>query len=123
MLKILLVSPVRDHLSTLATALSSDKDVSLGWAASAQEALEAVDQEPPHLVVIDDAVADMGALDLVARLLKRNALINTAVVSDTPAEEFHEISEGLGVMAHLSPHPGQEEAAETLATLKRLTGL
>jgi DNA-binding response OmpR family regulator len=122
MLKILLVSPARDHLSVFAAALSSEAGVAVGWAESGKEALEIAGAERPHLVVIDDALADTAALDLVAQLLTLDAMMNTAVVSEVPPEEFHAASEGLGVMAQLPPHPGRENAAETLASLKRLTG-
>ena len=43
-----------------------------------------------------------------------------AVVSDEPETEFHERSEGLGIMAQLPGQPGPQEAAELVQNLKSL---
>ena len=121
-LKVLLVSPVRENLEAFAAALSSDVDVSLHWAESGDAALETARAEHPHLVVIDEAVPGAAPLDLVIRLLAVDALINTAVVSGAPDEEFHQMSEGLGVMARLALSPGPGEALDTLRRLRGLIG-
>ncbi len=120
MLRVLLVSSVRENLTGFAAGLSADAEVSLGWAESGKTALEIARTEHPHLVVIDEALADAAPLDLVIRLLAVDAMINTVVVSAAPDEEFHQMSEGLGVVARLAPRPGPEEAVETLASLRRL---
>ena len=72
--------------------------------------------------MIDEVVADSAPLDMVAALLGQDAMINTAVVSALPDEQFHQISEGLGVMARLPPRPGPEDAVETLTSLRKLMG-
>ena len=39
-----------------------------------------------------------------------NAMVNTAVVSPLSDEEFHEVSEGLGILGRLPNEPGMSDA-------------
>jgi hypothetical protein len=65
----------------------------------------------------------MTALELSRRLLKINPMINCALVSGLSAEEFHEASEGLGIMAKLPKQPGAKDANELIKNLKQIMGL
>lgn len=76
----------------------------------------------PHLAVIDTDLPDIGTLDLVSELLRIDAMVNTAVVSGFSDGEFHEASEGLGVLSKLTLNPGREEAIELLQKLHRVLG-
>ncbi len=79
-----------------------------------------VTRHPPLCVVVDDTLPDMNALELLRRLLTVNAMISTAVQSGLAAEEFHEASEGLGVLLQIPSAPGKEHAADLLASLERI---
>ena len=116
---ILLAAPERDRLSAFADALAKDPAVSLAWAGSAAEVLAAVREQAPALVVIDSNLPEPAAL--VSDILRMNAMVNTAVVSDMEEEAFHEATEGLGIMCRLPPSPGPRDAEETLEALRRLT--
>ena len=102
--------------------LLSDPGVQLNQVASGADALKAVGAAPPHLVIIDADLPDAGPLELVQRLLTVNALVNTAVVSPLTDEEFHEASEGLGVLTRLPLEPGGLEATELLSKLRLVLG-
>ena len=118
MARILLVSVKKDNLSDLANGLSTAEDVDLHRAESGVSALRSAARLSPRLVVIDEEIGDMAPLDLVVGLLELDATIATAVLSKMPPEEFHEASEGLGVMAQLPPQAGREHVAQLLQKLK-----
>ena len=118
MARILLVSAKEDNLSDLANGLSTAEDVNLHRAESGASALRSAARLSPRLVVIDEEIGDMAPLDLVVGLLELDATIATAVLSKMPPEEFHEASEGLGVMAQLPPQAGREHVARLLQKLK-----
>ena len=122
MLHILLVTPRLDSWRGFADALSSDPGVRLEHAASGAAALEAVGRAAPQLAIIDAGLPDTSPLNLVRKLLMVNALINTAVVSDLNDDEFHEASEGLGILGRLPVNPGRDEAADLLGKLKAVSG-
>ncbi len=122
MLHILLVTPRLDSWHGFADALSSDSGVRLENAASGAAALEAVGRAAPQLAIIDAGLPDISPLDLVRKLLMVNALVNTAVVSDLNEAQFHEASEGLGILGRLPVNPGRDEAADLLGKLKAVLG-
>lgn len=120
MFKLLLVSPDKNSLYNLASALVEHADVDLSWAESGKTALEIATDSAIDLVVTDENLGDMTGLEFAGRLLSVNPMINCASVSSLSPEEFHETSEGLGIMVQLPFHPGKEHAEELLQRLKDL---
>jgi len=120
--KLLLVSPSKDSLSGLASALTKDGDVDLSWAESGSEALERVSESAFDLVVTDETLEDMTGLELAGKLLSVNPMINCASVSSVSSEKFHAVSEGLGLMAQLPIRPGEKDAEKLLQDLRHIKG-
>ena len=121
MLLIVLASARPEALRAFAAALSSDPEVQLKQVATGADALEAGRTFSPHLMVID-YLPDTEPLSLVQKLLTVNAMVNTAVVSPLTDEEFHEASEGLGILGRLPSEPGIGEAADLLQKLRQVLG-
>lgn len=119
----LLVGPDKDSFADLASALASHGDVDLFWAESGGEALDVISEAAVDLVVTDERLVDMTGLEFSSRLISVNPMINCAVVSSLSSEDFHEASEGLGVLAQLPIRPGEEEAEDLLQRLKSLKDL
>lgn len=123
MLKLLLVSPDKDSLSGLASALEKDDNVDLSWAGSGARALEIILDTVVDLVVTDEKLGDMTGIEFARRLLSVNPVINCASVSPLSPKDFHEASEGLGLLAQLPTRPGEEDAKDLLQRLKNLKNL
>jgi DNA-binding NarL/FixJ family response regulator len=124
MLRVVLATNRPKALQAFAEALSSDPEVQLQGVVSGAEALEAARTTAPHLVIIiDPDLPDIAPLDLVKKLLMINAMVNTAVVSPLSDEEFHEASEGLGILGRLPGDPGRSEAVEMLRKLRTVLGI
>ena len=123
MLKILLVSPDESAFSDFSSALADHADVELLWAGSGKEALGIASGTTIDLVVADEGLGDMNGLELAGKLLSVSFMINCAAVSRLSPEEFHEASEGLGVLAQLPIKPGKEHAEELLQRLKHIKNL
>jgi CheY-like chemotaxis protein len=123
MLHILLITPRLQGLDFFTQALSSDPGVRLQSVLSGAEALDAVRTAPPHLAVIDANLPDTKPMGLVQEMLTVNAMVNTAVVSPLLEAEFHEASEGLGVLARLPLDPGSDDAEALLIKLRKVMGL
>ncbi len=123
MLRILLVSARPQTLLPLVEGLTADGEVTLEAAGSGADALQAIRTNPPHLAIIDCDLSDHEPLPLVQELLTVNAMVNTAVVSPLSDAEFHEASEGLGILAHLPVQPGRSDALALLRKLRQILGL
>jgi len=123
MIKLLLVASARESLADLASTLEEEGGVETRWARTGTEALALAAGDPWDLLVSEEKLEDMDGLELIRRLLRVNAMINTALVSRLPEEEFHELSEGLGILSSLPPEPGGAQARELMARLKGIKGL
>lgn len=123
MLKILMVTPDPDSLATLSAALTAEAEVMVAWDRSGEQGLKTAAGENFNLVVVDEQIKDMSPHRFLSRLLEIDAMVNTAVVSNQPAEVFHEVYEGLGVLAQLPPQPGKADADMLLIKLGNLTDL
>ena len=122
MLRILLASERLEMTHPFVRALSADTQVQLDRVASAGKTLEAVRVSAPHLALIDHELPDSEPLTLVSQILRINAVVNSAVLSPLSEEEFHEESEGLGVLARLPLEPEKEDAAKLLGRLRKVLG-
>jgi len=123
MLHILLITPRPQGLASFTRALSSDPGVRLESVGSGAEALDVVRTTPPHLAVIDADLPDTKPMGLVQGMLTVNAMVNTAIVSPLSEEEFHEASEGLGILTRLPLDPGGHDAEALLVKLRKVMGL
>jgi len=121
--RILVVSPNRDALSVLASTLKKHNDVDLFWVESGGKALETVSDTTFDLVVTEERLEDMTGFELAGKLISVNPMINCAVISTLSPEDFHEASEGLGLLAQLPAQPTKEQTEELLQRLKNLKDL
>jgi two-component SAPR family response regulator len=123
MINILLVTSEREPFSEFAWVLKQKDDVELSWAATGKEALEAISDHPVDLVIVNENIGNMTGIEFMKKLLPINPMINCAAVSPLPPEDFHEASEGLGVLVQLPVDPGEFEAEDLLKRLKKLKDL
>ena len=123
MIKILLVTSEREPFSEFARVLKQRDDVELSWVATGQEVLESISDNPVDLVIVNENIGDMTGIEFMKKLLPINPMINYAAVSPLAPEEFHEASEGLGVLVQLPVAPGKLDAENLLKRLDDLKNL
>ncbi len=123
MLKLLLVSNGGESLFDFDRALKEMDDVETLHALSGEKALEMIKDDIIDLVVTDEDVGDMSGLSFVRKLISFNPMINCVAVSSLSEKDFHEASEGLGLMNHLPVNPGKTEAKKLIQSLRHIMGL
>jgi CheY-like chemotaxis protein len=116
-----MVTNKRENLEVLARALGAENTVALEWAGKRSEALAAVAGNRPDLVVVDEYIGYLTNLEFIRQLVQVDAFVHTAAVSRLPRETFHEVAEGLGILAQLPPGPGVWEAERLLGLLETVT--
>lgn len=119
MSRILLVVDQMDTFEELADALRQEGGAEILWAHDSENAFSKVADDPPDLVIVDETIGETSGLDWIRRLMEVNAFIHTAAVSSLSHEEFHETSEGLGIMDQLPPRPGKADAQRIVNTLRQ----
>lgn len=120
MKKFLIVTDKADDFSGLVRELHSQAELNIQWANSVKAALDTVAQSPPDLIIIDEKADGLSGLEISRMIIRKNAMINMAVVSSLSPEEFHETSEGLGILAQLRLRPDSGEADILLEALAKM---
>lgn len=87
--------------------------------ADAAACQESVRRQAPHLAVIDAPSQEQARQDVIG-IMRVNALVHTAVVTDMAEDVFHDVMEGLGILASLPPEPGAEDARRLVRLLTEL---
>lgn len=118
--KILIVTSENQKFTGFADALVRESGAQILRADSVEAAIDSVFTAKPILVVIDETVGGIPGLKIARSLLMKNAMISQAVVSPLPPEAFHEASEGLGIMAQLSPAPDAASAKLLMEILAKM---
>lgn len=83
-------------------------------------AMEYLQERSVDVVIVDEQLAGVSGIEFLQELVQVNPLLNTALVSALSAEEFHEATEGLGVLMQLPLRPDVSHAEELLTRLDKI---
>jgi len=122
MIRILLVNSDKDSFSELAPALEENR-VHISWAESGTTALSKIADETFDLAITDERLSDMTGLEFAEKLVSINPMMNCAVASSLSSGDFHEASEGLGILMQLTRVPDKTEAEKLLEHLNNILTL
>jgi two-component SAPR family response regulator len=100
-----------------------EKDAEIFWADSSDTAIEKISNKFFDLIVVGETIADMSGLKFVEKIVSINPFLNCAVSSPLSHDEFHEVSEGLGVIMKLPVFPEEKHAGELIETYRKIVSL
>ena len=121
MTQVLFVTADKSNLTDLSLGLEIPQGV-MQWASSGVQALEIIKNQAVDLVVTDEQLEDMTGLAFIEKLVKVNPMINCAAVSTLSKSDYHEASEGLGILMQLPSQPSQADGKALMAYLKKVLG-
>ena len=119
MIHILIAGMDRSSMSAFKTALE-ESDAQTTYLESGREALLMVSEKVFDLLVTDEKLRDMTGLELIESVITSHPMLNCAAVSSLSPGDFHEASEGLGILMQLPVEPGNREADLLLEHLKKI---
>ena len=122
-MKIVIVAKNFSRFSRMIARLRSEQDVEMVPAATGAVGLALLQGKNTDLVIVDEQLDDMSGIEFVGRLVQVNPLVNTAIVGSLSDEDFHEATEGLGVLMQLPLQPAEGATEQLLSALARITGL
>lgn len=123
MTKILLVTGEPGEFDTFQSGLPEGWDCSAGSVNSRKKAFEIVQKNKIDVVVVGSKLEGGKSLDFAKELMTKYPLINCAMVSGLPHDEFHEVTEGYGLFMQVEENPGTAEAARMVKLLDSIMGL
>ena len=112
MKKIVIASPAVNLFPDFCETLSQKTDRIVETIATSSEIPDAISLPAAELLIVDTRLEKVNIFGLLRDVLIANAMINIAVMSDIPEEDFHETMEGLGVLTQLPMTPGARDAED-----------
>jgi len=119
MIHVLLVGRERTVFKELETAFSDIK-ITTDWTDSAQNALSLLSEKEFNLFITEEHLPDTTGRDLIEKVLFKNAMMDSVVLSALSHEDFHETYEGLGVLMQFPVVPGKKQARDLLDHINRI---
>lgn len=119
-MKVLIAAKDFLRFSELVVKLRREQVLELVPAMSGAAGLTQLKGKHMDLVIVDEQLDDMSGIAFVKQVVKVNPLVNTAIVSALTADEFHEATEGLGVLMQLPVQPGEADAEALMAVLAKI---
>jgi len=122
MVKTLLVSRDKASMAALKVAIEKNQ-VQTTWAQSGSDAIVKIAEGKFDLVVTDEDLGDMTGIEFIEKVVSKKPTANCAVVSSLSPSDFHEASEGLGILMQLPVRPGHRQAEKLLSQLRAILRL
>lgn len=123
MTEILLIGENKTLLSSTTDLLEQHGECKHQVVHSGDAAFEVLQKESLKLVIIDEKVEGEKGIELAETIVSRNPMLNLAIISDLPADDFHEATEGLGIMAQLPAEPSLEDVQLLLKKLREILAM
>ncbi|MBU0960966.1 MAG: hypothetical protein KKD01_06825 [Proteobacteria bacterium] len=92
-------------------------------AETVDVALQIVKEIHVDLVIAAEQLGAMSGIEFINNLIHVNALINTALVSGLPPEDFHYETEGLGILKQLPVKPQESDIEDLLQKIEEIANL
>jgi len=111
MVTLLLASKNRNFISSVSEYSEKAK---IFRANSGNEALDMIKNKTINLVISDESLGDMSGLEFAKKLISINPMVDCAVVSSLSSKDYHEASEGLGLIMQLPVQPEKQHLEQLL---------
>lgn len=119
MIDILMVVDEKASFEKFASTLEQE-ETRISWETTGEGALRLVAEKQYSLLVVAETMPDMSGLELAKKTVMTNPMVNLALMSALPHKDFHEKSEGLGVLCQLPLKPSEKDALFMLNRLKEV---
>ncbi|MBL7113784.1 MAG: response regulator [Bacteroidales bacterium] len=117
MVTLLLVSNNRNFISSVS---EYSEKAEIFRANSGNEALDMIANKTINLVISDESLGDMTGLEFAEKLISLNPMVDCAVVSSLSSKDYHEASEGLGLMMQLPVQPEKRHLEQLLLQVNKI---
>ena len=122
MYKLLLIGMGNDDFTALVNGLQAHGSVELSQVDCGEDALVQLKDTSVDLAVAAEQLPDMSGLEFAEKLVVQNPMINCALSSSLDEADFHEASEGLGILARLPLKADASQAENLVEKLNVITG-
>lgn len=121
MLRVLSVNEDESHVKKMLQTLSERVGVQVVHAVNAKFGLERVGFQEVDLVIVAEELPDSSGCEFIENLTRVNPFVPCAMLSELDPDDFHEKTEGLGVLMQLPQQPEESDAIKLLEKLAEIS--
>ncbi|MCK5097102.1 MAG: hypothetical protein KAR45_03325 [Desulfobacteraceae bacterium] len=119
MTQILVATPNKDSLIDFSAGFG-ENDITITWAKGCEEVVSQIKNKKFDLLVVDEMLSDIKGLECIKKVIFENPFLNTAAISSLSPEDYHEESEGFGVLMQIPVNPGFEDGKKLIDYLNNI---
>ena len=123
MMKIILVSEDEDKKRRLSKMIDDIGYKAPMVADTAQSAFDVMKDVTFDMVIVDEHLPDMSGVAFIRQLIMKNPMANCALFSSLSSEDFHESTEGLGIIGKIPLNFSVEDIKQLFDQLAQILGL
>lgn len=120
MLDVLIVAHEKKISDRLKKIMADLKNVDTVFTSSGKEAMNLQKAGHFNLIISDETLTDMTGIDFLKQLVRVNPMVNTSLVSSLSYEDFHEATEGLGVLGQIPVEPDKVHIEKIFNNLSKI---
>ena len=122
-MEVVLIGQNRPCLMKIISFLSNHQNINCYDTDSLEAALEKVVAEKVDLVILEERFDSISGFQFAESLIEKNPMLYLAFISDLSGEDFHEATEGLGVIGSIPTSPLQEDIDGILSQIDRIQSM
>jgi DNA-binding NtrC family response regulator len=122
MVNILIATPDKNSLLEFSRGFGNN-DIEVTWVKGCAEVELEIAENKFDLLIVDEILSDIKGLECIKKIVMENPFLNTAAISSLSAKDFHEASEGLGVLMEIPTNPGAEHGEKLLDYLNNILNI
>jgi DNA-binding response OmpR family regulator len=122
MIHILIACQDKDLLMEFSAGLETN-DAKISWAKGCEQVFSKIKQNQFDLLIVDETLEDIKGLECIEKSVMNNPFLNTAAISSLSSKDFHEQSEGLGVLMQIPVNPSSNDGEKMLDYLNKILKL
>ncbi len=120
MLTVLVVHEKRELVEPMLQAIAGETDTKMIYSDTAKSGLEQIGSHSVDAIIVSEQLPDSSGKGFIESVTQVNPFIASALVSGLDKDDFHEATEGLGVLMQLPENPGAEDAKQFLEKLREI---
>ena len=120
MVHILIATPDKDSLLEFSTGFNKSNDVEFTWVMKCEEVIPKINQSKFDLLLVDEMLSDITGIECLNKVVLENPFLNTAAISSLSAKDYHEATEGLGVLMQIPVNSSAEDGEKLFDYLNNI---
>ncbi|MGL1932548.1 MAG: response regulator [Desulfotalea sp.] len=122
-MNILIVDDEKSSLAELKNYLEAKGNINLSLTSSTKEALQLCSKRGLDIAIFAENLINRSGLDFIKEIVPINPFLNCALQSPLEADDFHEVTEGYGILLQIPILNPEKSGDEIVEVVKKIASI